>query len=265
MADDKAPEDMTDAELAEKVNPQAEAPAAEAPTEPASPKEEPKEETPAEEAVAPAEEEQEEASAPSRREQLRVQDLLNKYGPPPVSRPAPQAKAPDYQELIDAEPEVYKQLEQATTQFGREQFAQGQNESLKQVQTVKWETLLNMDAPQMESKYSVLDKESPDFHPAVSDALSRRYLQMVGYDPETGLVERPSIRYKDFIEGEFELADEIASTKNQETVKNVAKQAATTGLRPDGSSAKRLNLNKDPQDMTMEELYASIGQTPPKK
>lgn len=275
MADDKAPEDMTDAELAEKVNPQAEAPVEEAPTEPASPKEEskeePKEETPVEEAVAPAEEEQEEAPAPSRREQLRVQDLLNKYGPPPASRPAPQAKAPDYQELIDAEPEVYKQLEQATSQFGREQFVQGQQDTLKQVNSVKWETLLNMDAPQMESKYPVLDKNSPEFHPALADALSRRYFQMVGLnpgDPQSGIpltVEQPGIRWRDFVEGEFELADEIASTKNQETVKNVAKQAATTGLRPDGSSAKRLNLNKDPQDMTMEELYASIGQTPPKK
>lgn len=274
MADDKAPEDMTDAELAAKVNPEAEAPVAEAPEpSPPEPKEEPKDETPVEEAVAPAEEEPIEPPAPSRREQLRVQDLLNKYGPPPTSRPAPQAKPPNYQEMLEADPELYKQLDQATSQYGQEQFAQGQAESLKQINSVKWETMLNMDAPQMETKYPVLDKNSPEFHPALADALSRRYFQMVGLnpgDPQSGIpltVEQPGIRWKDFVEGEFELADEIAFTKNNETAKNIARQAATTGLRPDGSSAKRLNLNKAPEDMTMDELYAASGlpDTRPKK
>ena len=63
----------------------------------------------------------------------------------------------------------------------------------------------------------------------------------------------------------MELVEEIAGQKNAQTVKNVTKQAAQTGLRPDGSSAPRMNLNKAPQDMTMEELYASIGQKPPKR
>ena len=76
---------------------------------------------------------------------------------------------------------------------------------------------------------------------------------------------KPNIGYAEFVEARLEQAERLATRMNQETVKNVAKQAATTGLRPDGSSAKKLNLNQAPQNMSIEELYASIGQTPPKK
>jgi hypothetical protein len=62
----------------------------------------------------------------------------------------------------------------------------------------------------------------------------------------------------------MELVEEIAGQKNAQSVKNIVKQAAATGLRPDGSSAKRLNLNQSEKTMTLEELYAAIGQKPPK-
>jgi hypothetical protein len=64
----------------------------------------------------------------------------------------------------------------------------------------------------------------------------------------------------------MELGEKIGSRRSQATAKNVAKQATQTGLRPDGSQAKKLNLNKAPEDMTLEELYAVTGSVkPPKK
>ena len=57
----------------------------------------------------------------------------------------------------------------------------------------------------------------------------------------------------------MELGEVIGAKKAQTAAKNVAKQARTTGLRPDGSSAKRLDLNKAPDQMTDEELDAFLN------
>ena len=85
------------------------------------------------------------------------------------------------------------------------------------------------------------------------------YLQTTGYDAETGRGANPNIRYSEFVEGIMELGKVIGSQEAVKTAKNVAKQAATTGLRPDGSTAKRLDLNKAPGAMTDEELDAFLA------
>lgn len=222
-----------------------------------------------EETVEPEQEEETpetpEEKPPSRREQLRVQSLLKKYGPPPVPQKS-EPEAHDYRQVIDAEDEVINTLETDRQTYGQEQRTQGRQETLSEVQSVKWETLLHVDAPVVEAKYKVLDpNDKENFHPALSDALTNRYLNEVGYDDQTGLVKNPNLRWKDFVEAEFELADEIANTRIAATTKNIAQQTAQTGLRPDGGQAKRLNLNQAPENMTDEELYAALGQTPPKK
>lgn len=217
----------------------------------------------------PAQEEVEtkDPDQPSRREQLRIQQLLKKYGTPRERAPEPSKPVEqlNYQETLDADPEVIAQLEQDRRSFAEQQYARGQQESLKQVQALKWETSLKIDAPNVEKKFPVLDPQSSEFHPAVADAVNSWYLNMSGFDQQTGQVANPNISYADFVESFMELTQEVATQKNTQSVKNIAKQAASTGLRPDGSSAKRLNLNKSEKDMSLEELYAAIGQTPPKQ
>lgn len=223
------------------------------------------EESVEEEAEAPqepetvAEEAKEEPAPPSRRETLRIQNLLKKYGPPP-ERPAPSQQGLNYQETLDADPEVIQQLEADRKNTGQAQY----NEGLKRAEYLNWNTTLKIDAPNVERKYPVLDPSSPEFHPAAADAINQWYLNMSGFDNETKTVNNPDIGYADFVEGFMELVQETAGQKNAQTVKNVAKQAASTGLRPDGSAAKRMDLTKEPQKMSMEELYAAIGQKPPK-
>lgn len=205
------------------------------------------------------EEAKSEEPTPSRREQLRIQDLLKKYGPP-RERPAPSQQGLNYQEALDADPEVIQRLEADRQATGQSQY----NEGLKRAEYLNWNTTLKIDAPNVERKYPVLDPSSPEFHPAAADAINQWYLNMSGFDTDTQTVNNPNIGYADFVEGFMELVQETAGQKNAQTVKNVAKQAAATGLRPDGSAAKRMDLTKDPSAMTMEELYASIGQKPPK-
>lgn len=269
-ADTTNPKDE-EAVVADEPSPVAEAPEekseVETPETPAEVPAEPKEEETPEEAPAEAPEEISEEKPPSRREQLRVQQLLERYGDP--RPPTSQPKRPDalnYDTAIDADPEVIKQLEADRQAYSDLAYQQG----LQQSEVRSWKTSLKMEAPQVEKEYPFLNPNDKDFHPAASDAMSRKYLRFVGYDqgdaqngvPET--IQQPDLSYADFVASEMEFVDELASQKISDTTRNIAKQAATTGLRPDGSSAKRLNLNREPKEMTMEELYASIGQKQPK-
>ena len=230
------PADMTDEELQTVIDTgvEPEEPESPEPEEseveetPEEPEEEEKEQ---EEPKGEEEEEQSEEPQPSRREQLRIQQLLKKYGPPPERPAAPsqtaKAQALDYKEALDADPEVIEQLEADRQAYSDAAYQQGIQQSI----TREWRR---------------------DYNPG---------------NPEKGIpesVQHADISYREFVESEMEFVDELASQKIAESTKKIVKQSATTGLRPDGSSAKRLNLNKSEKDMTMEELYAAIGQKPPK-
>lgn len=204
-------------------------------------------------------EETPEEKPPSRRESLRIQKLVSQLKQVQEAPKTPQGL--DYQNTLDADPEVVQQLEADRKQVSDQAYAQG----IKQAESIRWESRLEIDAPRVESKYPQLDSKSPEFNPAVADAINTWYLSTSGYDSQTQTVANSNVRYADFVEGIMELADEMAGEKVAKTTKNIAKQAASTGLRPDGSSAKRLNLdpNRDPGSMSDEELKAMISKAIP--
>lgn len=210
------------------------------------------------------EEAETEERQPSRREQLRINDLLRKYGRP-EEQSQNRASAPqgiNYRDMIDADDEVYNQLDNVSRQYGQEQYQMG----LKEATKMRFETRLEVDAPRVEAKYPQLDKNSSEFNPAVASSINQMYLSAVGYDEQTGYVANDSIRYAEYVEAMFELVDEAANRKVESTRRNVTRQAGRTGLRPDGSSARtNLDLNKDPSQMSDKELDAAmtkLGLTP---
>lgn len=207
--------------------------------------------------------EEEEQPKPSRRETLRVQQLLQKMKQEPSQpKPLEQPQGVNYRDTIEADEEVYKQLEAQSQAYGQQAYSEG----LKKAEFLDWRTSLKIDAPQVESKYQFLNpKDKENFHPAVADSLNNWYLGMSGYDANTETVSNPQVGYGEFVEGVMELAEEIANAKVSRTKQNIAKQAATTGLRPDGSQAKRLNLNKAPEDMSDDELDAVLSQISTKR
>jgi hypothetical protein len=223
---------------------------------PAETPEEPKDESTAEsetpaETEAPAEVEEEspeetepetEEPQPSRRESLRIQQLLEKLKQQPQPEPK-KAQGLDYGAALDADPEVIKQLEtdrQTAVDNARQ-------DSVKLAESIQFRTMLEIDAPKIETKYPQLDKESTSFSPAVANAINQWYLNTAGYNPENGTVQNANVRYGEFVEGIMELADEMAGEKTASSTKNIAKQAAATGLRPDGSRTKGLDLTKSPK------------------
>lgn len=256
--EDKDPSELTDEQLDAAIE------GKELPEESPEPKEEPKEETPE---VEPSQEPEpesepeedpavEEPKKPSKRESLRIQQLLAKMKEQPKETETP--KGLDYGTALEADPQVIAQLEADRKAVAEEAFRRGQDQS----RSLQFHTRLEIDAPQVENKFPQLNKESDQFDPVIASALNQHYLQLVGYDPETDTVQNPNLRYRDFVEAQYELAEALATEKVQKSSKNIAKQAATTALRPDGSQAKRMNLNKAPQDMTDEELDAVLATLP---
>ena len=202
-----------------------------------------------------------EAEPISRRKAKRLEKLESLVeqlrGTQPV---APQVKGMDYRQEIDADENVYQNLETKSQEYGQAQY----NAGLEEAKSLRFHTRLEIDAPRVESKFPVLDKSSEEFNPAIAQSINNWYLSNVGYDARTDSVKNPNLRYADFVEGVMELVDNLATTKTVASGKNIARQAATTGLRPDGSSARSLDLNKQPQDMTDEELSAVIKQGLPR-
>lgn len=258
---DEAPDPttLTDEELNAALTPEPQKePEAEPELEPEQ-SETPEKEEP--EASGDPEPEPEKTPQPSRREQLRIEQLLEKYGDPEVPKARRVDGALDYEKELDADPETVKRLREDRESFGNQMHQQG----LDAAKYIQFHTRLEVDAPRVEARHPELDQHSDDFKPAVASSLNKMYLAAVGYDAKTDTVQRTDIRYSDYVESMFELVDEMASRKVEDTQRNITKQAANTAIRPDGSAPKRMNLNKAPQDMTDEELNAVIARAIPSK
>ena len=266
MADDKPTEEIQPEETKEVPQEEPEKTKVEEPSPGESPQEQLKEtpeepKTPTEEPSA-GEEGEEAPPQMSRRKAERLEKLegLVERLKGPEMKPKAPTDGINYREMLDAEPEVYEQLEAKSQEFGQSQFDAGR----EQANTIQFHTRLEIDAPKIEAKYPQFDKDSVEFNPAVADAINKWYLATVGYNSQTNSVQNANVRYADFVEGIMELADNMAGVKTTKTASNIAKQAASTGLRPDGSSARGLDLGKAPEDMTDEELNAVISRDLPR-
>lgn len=154
----------------------------------------------------------------------------------PASRQQPSVNdALNYREAIDAPDEVYDSLEQDRTQYGKQEREQGYSEGLKTAEAIEFRTNLKLDLPLVKEKLDKLD-------PADAEAIDRTYLQMVGYDPSTGYVQRNDIGYADFVEAQIEMAERLAANLHASSQKNIAKQAANTGVRPDGATRQGIRI-----------------------
>jgi len=192
--------------------------------------------------------------AKKRAGQLQIQNILKKREQAQPSQPSQQPM--NYGDALDADPETIKQLE-----FDREQYAaQTRQYSVDLNKSMQFRNRLELDSSKVESQYTFLDKKSPDFDPVRADAMNTLYLDTIGFvagNPDEGIpdqIQNPSLRYPDFVEAQMEFAEALMADRQRKSVDNISKQAAQTGLRPDGGSAKSLNLNKAPEDMTDEEL-----------
>lgn len=133
----------------------------------------------------------------------------------------------DYREAMDAPDEVYEKLENDRRASAEASY----NEGLRTAEAIEWRTNIKIDLPIVKE---VLDRLDPED----AAAIDREYLLYSQYDPETGYVANSGISYADFVTARVEQVERIAKNLQVKSQKNIAKQAAQTGIRPDGGSNK---------------------------
>jgi len=144
-------------------------------------------------------------------------------------------KPTEYKEGEEYDP---KAIEEDRLAFGKNRFAEGLNTGFRQgesqVNTKLWETNFDIDGERVSAKYE--DKLTPD----VEKDLVQDYIAFIGMtkDERTGriTIQKPSVRFKDFAEAEFNKMDRYATAQKNKSVDNVNKQSQKTGVRPSGQA-----------------------------
>lgn len=154
------------------------------------------------------------------------------------TQPAKRSSSLDYREAIEADDAVYDTLEKDRSSYGEQRY----NEGLEMVKAMEFKTNIKLDLPLVKDKLDKLD-------PADAAAIDREYLMYTGWDAATQTVKNPDIGYADFVEAQIERAERLASNLHVASQKNIAKQAAQTGIRPDGGARKGINI-QNPGDIS---------------
>jgi len=163
----------------------------------------------------------------------------------------------DYREAIDAPDEVYNTLDKDRSQYGDQRY----NEGLEVAKAIEFRTNIRLDLPIVKEKLDKLD-------PQDAATLDREYLQFVGFNPKNGTVQHADVGYADFIEARIEQAERLARSMTQQTHKNIAKQAAQVGVRPDGSTRSGVkvqnpgdisSMSDDDFEKNRASIYKSMG------
>lgn len=250
--EDATPTNVNDEEESLQEQP-SESPENEAPETPESQEGQDEQEVEDEQPEDGAQEDEQPEPQMSRRKQLRIQKLLNKMGVSPEDlAPSKKDSGPDFRDMVDADDEVYRQLSKRASEYAESQRREGANEA----RFYSWRTELKIDSNKVNDRWHQFDQNSPDFKPQLADAINNMYLASVGYDGKS--VKNPDISFYDYVEGIMELADEAAETKVQTSRRNAIKQASRTGIRPDGTVPRSMDLTKDPTQMSDAELAAAL-------
>ena len=221
-------------------------------------KEEEQEEEP-EIAQDPVEEPEEEPDPPvSRRESKRIKQLLDKldqHDERQMQQRQPQ-RQPSRQIIPEGEYDL-DQVNSMAQEYGQQLYKQALTEAQAYNIANTFATRLEIDAPKVSSRHQFLDEDSKEFNPGATDFINRMYLKTVGYDQNTGVVQNQDLRYGDFVDGFMDVVELVATGRTAESTKNVARQAAQTGVRP-GGVAKPDYRGDDPRRMTDDQLDAAI-------
>lgn len=208
----------------------------------------------AEPADEPIEEPQEEPAPPvtSQRENKRIAELTRKL----QEAQQPQFNQPQVQQPNIAEGDYDVEQLNGMFQKGNQQ---AYDAGLARANAIAFNTDLKLDLARVVQKHDFLDKDSQNFDPGDAAYLNEKYLKMVGYNSQTGEANPNYIGYEEFVEGEIEFANKRNAAQAADSTRNLAKQAAQTGVRPN-TVAKKNYEGTDPSKMTLEQLQAAALQ-----
>lgn len=149
-----------------------------------------------------------------------------------------------------------QELEKDRRAYGDTRYQEGLQVASAAAQQEFFVDRLERDTDYVSSHYRQLDERSDDFNPDLADRVNRLYLATIGYNPQTGQIANPGIRYRDFTAAFMDTAEQVASSQTADTAQNIARQAGRTGMRPSGGSRRSGPDLKNPNaiaEMTQEE------------
>jgi len=195
---------------------------------------------------------------PSRRETKRIQQLIAKMQNQSNSNlPFPSTNSNlsnnQKQRIIDEGEYDLDEINQMAGNYANEMYQRGLSQAQQLQNANMFSTRLEIDTPQVMSKHTFFDPKASDFNPSVADMVNRMYLNFVGYNPSTGTVTNPNIRYGEFVDAYMESVDVLSSQNRAESSQNIAKQVANSGMRPNGVADTEYQGN-NPKKMSDKQL-----------
>lgn len=146
-----------------------------------------------------------------------------------------------YQDGEDYDPKV---LEEDRKVVADNKFAEGVQTGLtqgtSQVLKEQWADRFDIDSERVTNKWDALNPEKPEaYKPKLEANLVQKYVAFTGVqrdDKGRITIEKPNIRFKDFVDAEMQNLEDYAADHSANSSKNLAKQAAKTGVRPTSQS-----------------------------
>lgn len=151
-----------------------------------------------------------------------------------------------YQPLNYKEGEEYdpKQLEedrQAAIESSRNEGLQtGLRQGTSLLANELWSDRLDIDSERVATRWDALNPDKPESYDEKLEAtLVQKYIQFTGMAKQPNgriIIQRPNVRFKDFVEAEMRERDEYAAKYRETSQRNITRQAAQTGVRPTGQA-----------------------------
>lgn len=152
------------------------------------------------------------------------------------------------------DPEDLKKDRQTVADNARSEGIQtGLSQGSNQVQKELWADRFEIDSERVTTSWDALNPESDHYSPKLEANLVQKYIQFAGVtkdDKGRVSIEKPNIRFKDFVEAEMQNLEDYATERGATAQKNVRSQAAKTGVRPNAQSrpSSAGNHGFDPND-----------------
>jgi hypothetical protein len=136
-----------------------------------------------------------------------------------------------------------KQLEEDRTKVAESNradgFQQGQRQATTRATLENFETKLDIDKERVAVKWDALDPDKESYRPKLEQYLVQQYIAFTGMEKDAQgriTIQRPNIRFRDFVDAEMQNMEDYATDRGAQSTQNVQRQAANTGIRPNGQA-----------------------------
>lgn len=147
----------------------------------------------------------------------------------------------EYKEDQEYDPKDLEADRKAAQEAARREGVQrGLSQTSPRLERELWADRFDIDSERVTTKWDALNPEKTDsYKPKLEAQLVQKYIAYTGVtrDPQGRIsIEKPNIRFRDFVDAEMRNLEEYASERNAQSSKNLVRQAANTGVRPNGQA-----------------------------